>query len=293
MGSGSGAPPRRPDAADGSLDIADLRRRLGATPVTVAMTTLPSRWDMLRTTLISVRRQRLRPDRVVVCVPPRSVREARDYLIPSWLAGDGLAEAITVAEDLGPATKLLGVLPAVTDPDAIIVTVDDDVAYHEQILEKLVDHALRCPDAAIGFAGFDAGRLIAEGEYDAYNETRPRSADPAVVDVLEGWAGVAYRRRFFDGSAFDRRGFPDDVFFVDDVWLAGCLARRQIRRLVFRFSARSLSRKDILGRVWPQHGRMDASPLHMVPGFKDKNRRVAASFAARHPGIWKPWPRPV
>ena len=55
-------------------------------PVFVGLTTLPSRIGKLRPTVESLLGQTLRPDRVLVCVPRRSIREDREYVIPGWLA---------------------------------------------------------------------------------------------------------------------------------------------------------------------------------------------------------------
>jgi hypothetical protein len=49
---------------------------------------------------------------------------------------------------------------------------------------------------------------------------------PQNVDVLEGYAGVAYRRGFLELEMLaDMRSIPE-ARYADDVWIAGHLARR-------------------------------------------------------------------
>ena len=77
----------------------------------------------------------------------------------------------------------------------------------------------------VPFSGWDVDKFLAgTGRY------RFKSA-PSACDVLEGWSGAAYRRRFFDGvDIFD---VPPVYKFVDDVWISSRLHRRGItRRLI-------------------------------------------------------------
>lgn len=282
------APPR---ALTDDLDIPALRERLGTTKVIVSMTTIPSRWELLQKALDSIGKQRLMPDRILVCVPEVSRREGTPYVIPEWLA-DARAvgiEVIRTPQDYGPATKLVGCFPEVSDPDTIIVNVDDDSEYDSHLIEKLVDRALRYPKAAIGFSGINVGRLMRDGEYDlVYEQFGRRPQDPTPTNVIEAYAGVAYRRGFFGDDIHDREGFPPEAFFVDDFWFAGYLARKEIPKLVFHWSDLTLTREEVWFRLWVQHGLgNESNPLHLLPGFKNKNRVVAQAFEDRYPGIWE------
>jgi hypothetical protein len=56
---------------------------------------------------------------------------------------------------------------------------------------------------------------------------------PASVDVLEGYAGVLYRRHYLeiDQLALISAG-PPEARFADDVWISGMLAKWGIPRIV-------------------------------------------------------------
>lgn len=52
------------------------------------------------------------------------------------------------------------------------------------------------------------------------------------VDIIEGYSGCAYRRKFFDQSLIDYSGAPKEAFYHDDVWISGRLAEKGIPRYV-------------------------------------------------------------
>ena len=66
-------------------------------------------------------------------------------------------------------------------------------------------------------------------------ESPCRGADfkrPNLIHVVYGTGGVLYRPSFFDSSVFEYEKGPPEAFFVDDVWISGHLARRNISSLI-------------------------------------------------------------
>jgi SAM-dependent methyltransferase len=269
-------------------DLDALRRRLGQTKVVVSVTTIPSRERLLRQCLESLSAQRFQPDKILLCLPTFSKREKVPYRVPSWLGDFPLAHVAHCEEDWGPATKLLGALRAVEDPDTILITVDDDVGYDPHLIEKLVRHSLDAPDAAVGFRGWNAEPLMREHNYGfVYEEWNHRYAYPARVNILEGYGGVAYRRRFFDDAVFDYSCAPEAAFYVDDVWISGHLAMKRIPRVVHRYCAVGISDVDVWQKLWRPNGwSREANGVSLAPEFRDRNRGIAMYFALQQSGIW-------
>lgn len=269
-------------------DLDDLRKRLGQTRVVVSVTTIPSRDRRLRQCLESLSAQRFQPDEILLCLPDFSKREKVPYHAPSWLEDFPLARVVHCEEDWGPATKLLGALRAVEDSETILITVDDDVGYDPHLIEKLVRHSLDDPDTAVGFRGWNAEPLMREHNYGfIYEEWTHRYTYPARVNILEGYGGVAYRRRFFDDAVFDYSHAPEAAFYVDDVWISGHLAMRQIPRVVHRYCASRISDADVWQKLWRSNGwPREANGLSLAPEFRDRNRGAAMHFALQRPGIW-------
>jgi hypothetical protein len=168
--------------------------------VFVGVTTLPSRIGRLRPTVDSLLTQTLPPDRIFVSVPPRSVREGREYVVPDWLlAPPPGVELVRCPTDFGPATKLLGCLPHI-GTDACLIVVDDDMAYKPELVERLYRAQVLRPDAAFSFFVFQVGRLRFGQGADGFSFWTPNLAG------IEAFAEVALQSRH--------------LFAGDDVWIS-------------------------------------------------------------------------
>ncbi len=207
------------------------------------MTTIRGRNGTLGPTIRSLRDQRPQP------------QEIRLYLGPGAAEVDGVTCIHT--EDLGPLTKISAVRdPAVPD-DALIVTADDDIVYQPGWLQVLISGALQHPHAAVGMAGWNVGGFLADpvrGNYQFKQSGR--------CDVLEGFAGVAYRKHFFDDELL---AVPERFRRNDDVWISAQLRRRDVARIVI---ARPMVRTGPL------------AGLHNAPDFVAFTRAAAVELFA-------------
>ena len=113
------------------------------------------------------------------------------YLTPGCERAPG-AHNIEVA-DLGPVTKLSAVADPDLPDDAIIVTCDDDQIYRPEWLATLVDAAERDPGSALGLSGWNVAGFLRDPARGRHVWMRAPCRD-----VLEGFAGVAYRKSFFN-----------------------------------------------------------------------------------------------
>lgn len=213
--------------------------------VVVSSTTIPGREVSLAATLDSLRAQTRPPDEIRLHLDP--FRPGYHY------ASNHYASIVHPARDRGPLTKLSAVLDPELADDTIIVTVDDDIVYEPTWLEQLLDAAALRPDEAIGMSGWNVRRMLAS-ERGGFEFVRP----PATCDVLEGWSGALYRRRFFDVDVMEA---PDAFRCADDVWISSYLAARGIgRRVVCRPLAKEFDRTQL--------------GLHNRPDFRELNRRA-------------------
>jgi hypothetical protein len=240
--------------------------------VVVSMTTIPARNGTLGPTIASLCTQTRSPDEIRVYAPPDCDEVPAKFSV-HWIGG---------IVDYGPVTKLSAIRDLALPDDAIVVTCDDDQIYGPGWLETLVAAAERYPDEAVGFSGWNVrGFLLGFAGRDYYEWVRP----PNPCDVLEGFAGVAYRRHFFDDARETRGGvngpaLPDqrgregplivnDVFNVpescrrvDDVWISGYLHKRGVGRRVVGHK---------LNRPAPS----DRTGLHTRDDFVALNRAAA------------------
>jgi len=209
----------------------------------------------------------------------RKADEIRLYADPVLMLDETLARYLGPAtgfhlipcRDRGPVTKLGAITDSRIGQDDLIVTVDDDIIYEPRWLETLVAGAEKHPDYAVGFCGWNAADFLrAWKDNDPKGGTYVWPPVPGPCDVLEGWAGVAYRKRFFhfvshpvgDGGFYPVLS-PLPMFRnVDDVWISWQLHRWNVPRAII---GHKMSRE-----------RDGALPgLHNQPDFEDSNRKAA------------------
>lgn len=123
--------------------------------------------------------------------------------------------------ELGPICKLTAATDDTLSPNTILISYDDDIIYHRPWLSAMVADAEAHPDEAVGADGWKHDTLCASPN-GPYNFPR----EPGLVDVLQGCAGVAYRRRFFDHDILDNKFFNDDVHIHSYLYRRGILRRK-------------------------------------------------------------------
>jgi hypothetical protein len=183
----------------------------------ISLTTIPSRLATLEPTIDSLLCQGVKADEIRLHVTPSC--EGKTIKLP--------ITCVHVAKDWGPVTKLYAATDSRFAPDDLIITVDDDIYYKPNWLATILEAANRWPDNAIGFSGWNVGGFLeGTGSYQF-------ASAPCFVDVVEGWSGAAYRKRFFDGV--DILNSPPAFQFVDDVWISSRLHKHGIKRRLVAF----------------------------------------------------------
>lgn len=226
--------------------------------VIISLTTIPSRMTHIYPCLVAIDRQKFKPDEIVLVLPKESKREPKEdgsdpYVIPENIQQLVNQKKITIyrpERDWGPGTKLLPVLKREMDKklppnkESIIITLDDDKLYFPTTIESL----LKCWQKNKNFVCARKGGFMEftknkknhpqyemSRKYGFMYESPCRGADfkrPNLIHVVYGTGGVLYRPSFFDSSIFEYEKGPPEAFFVDDVWISGHLARRNISSLI-------------------------------------------------------------
>lgn len=208
-----------------------MRWKLRDDTIVVAFSTTPHRINAIGPTLQSLYKQNINIDHIYISIPYIFKRDNLEYEIPNWLSNDKRVEILR-SDDYGPATKLLGVLEqADLPPDAIIITVDDDINYPKNLVLQLAYKAKTNPNHAVGLRGsdieYDPDGNIAETSIEGFNN----NINPdAYVSFLQGYAGIAYQRKFFDHTIFDISQAPRECINSDDLYLSFYIAKHNIKR---------------------------------------------------------------
>ena len=283
------------------------------TQVVVSLSTIPPRFPFIGQTLQSLLAQSVRPDRIEVWIP-RSYRRFPEHAFCVPDVPDGVTIEV-IDEDLGPATKVLPCVRKYRGTDTRIVYVDDDRIYWRCLLESLLEAAKSRPHECIAAKGADVkfffkeatGRrsrfpranagmggirnLLGNLPYWIVREiafTRQKGSpwmvsrhESGYADIAQGFMGVLVRPEFFDDEAFD---IPPILWAVDDFWLSGCLARKDIPIWVERV----VSRRKRDKRKTEATGGVVAPLLSAVIEGHNRaaaNRACIRYFREKH-GIW-------
>ena len=227
----------------------------------ISLSTIPSRFPLIRKTLDCLLAQSARVDEIWLVIP-RHYRRFPDYdgSLPDVPKG---IRVVQTDEDLGPATKILAAAEMLRGEDCSILFCDDDQRYHRTWAEALFaahDPARRRAVAMFGIMvkrvlGKDTPRTY-RNPYGApprrtislldmryrfermkqqvrHRQLYPRVAKPhrvhfargGYVDLLHGFGGVVVRPDYFTEAD---KTIPDHIRPVDDIWLSGVLAVRDI-----------------------------------------------------------------
>jgi hypothetical protein len=237
--------------------------------VIASLSTVPERIGNLGPTVRSLLKQTRPPDEIVLAIPEFSIREQRPYAVPKHVSHWPRLCVLHCRRDWGPATKFIPIVREELEAgrgDTLIMVVDDDRVYPRDALEIYLHYNKQLPDAALCFRGAAMPRNL--DWRDARMIKASELRQPEAVAVITGCGSYLIQPRFFDESLWDYSQAPQGAFFMDDIWVSGCLTRRKVRRYVVPASAmmRSVRRQ-----------RRTLS-LHDVPNGRQHNNNETIAF---------------
>ena len=204
--------------------------------IVVSLTTLPGRESLLSQTLKSLLLQTLSPAEITIHVAP----SAR-FPVPAELRHlecfSSSIKVIRHEQDLGPSMKAIpAILAAAATPDQRIVYLDDDTLYPRDLLAHFDTWSAALPDAALAGRGWQVAPSLKWTNSPALcvsTRTRQPAPAPLPVDIVAGYGAVLVKPRFFDAARLVAyAAAPPEAFFVDDIWLSGCLAAAGVQRFL-------------------------------------------------------------
>lgn len=157
-----------------------------------------------------------------------------EYVIPEWLTeleNTNPRLKIFRTEDYGPLTKLLPTVERINDGETIIIVVDDDLVYHEDMVKEQVKNQSKWIDNPVGYDGMRSRNE--DGSFSNYfGDTRDHyysgTHRDSRVDILQHYKTISYKRRFF-GEDF--REFVEKYYtWNDDLFVSAYFASKKIDR---------------------------------------------------------------
>jgi hypothetical protein len=237
--------------------------------VIASLSTLPDRIYNLEPTLRCLLKQTRPPDEIVLAVPEFSIRLQKQYVVPDYLEKIPHLRILRCKTDWGPATKFIPIVQeelAAGRGDTLIMVVDDDRIYPRDALETYLHYHENIPEAALCFRGAPMPDNFNWFLRKLFRANRIR--EPKRVAVITGCGSYLIQPRFFDSALWDYSSAPRGAFYMDDIWISGCLDRRGVEKYVVPASA-------MMRTVREQSGTMT---LHRVPRGRVRNNNETIEF---------------
>lgn len=212
--------------------------------VVASLTTMPTRYDVLAKTIDSIRAQTRPPDMIYLTLPEYSARRNVKYPpLPAELAQ--YVTVVTPIKDYGPICKIFGGLVSESDPETIIITFDDDVIYPPNLIAAFLEKATCNPHDVICGTGALIGKgLLLMSIHSSIDSHQPWNGmtgfdvpdEGRNIDLIFGVTGVMYRRKHFPKNIQYMLKYTKDPALRanDDVVISGYLAKRGVKRTVYR-----------------------------------------------------------
>tara|TARA_B110000977_G_C11084488_1_gene494129 strand:- start:502 stop:2157 length:1656 start_codon:yes stop_codon:yes gene_type:complete len=163
--------------------------------VFLSLTTSPTRVDKIVEMLNDLNLDHF--DKVMINIPLRFGRTNTLYTIPKKLQKYPKVQINRFDVDFGPLSKILPTLQISKNPNDIIVSIDDDIKHDNNIFPLLIQY---CRTRDVVVTGFGKNLSYwASKKYGNMPRVTPFEypATGSYVDLIEGFSGVAYKRKFF------------------------------------------------------------------------------------------------
>lgn len=181
--------------------------------IIVSVTSYPERFRDLKYVLISIFKQSLLPNRVILWLSDEFKDSVPEFILK--FKENGLE--IKFVKDIKSYTKIIYTVSEF--PEAVIVTADDDVYYPAFWLERLYNSYLKNPE---DIQVHRAHRVKTEnGKLLPYEKWNKHEAEESARfdNFLTGAGGVLYPPKCFNEEVLKKEIFLKEAPFADDVWL--------------------------------------------------------------------------
>lgn len=209
--------------------------------VIVSLTTFGKRLYDVATTIESIMQGSMLPNRIVLWLG----EEHKGEELPlSLQLQQKRGLQVEYCKDIRSYTKLVPSLRKY--PEAVIITIDDDLVYERDLIENLLRTYKQNPDCICAnriheIVLGDDGKPI---EYHKWKwDANPKTPSP--LNFLTGVGGVLYPPHCFDEEVFNETVFLDICKYADDIWFYA-MAKKNGTMIVKSFTHDSNGKDYIL-----------------------------------------------
>lgn len=197
--------------------------------IIVSITTYPAREKQFLITLETIMRQTFKPDRVIVWLAENQYpdRERVEYIYRPFLQR-GLE--VRYCDDLRSHKKYYYTM--LENPNAVIITLDDDVYYPPNTIERLLSKYDGSEGIIIAnmarYISVESGRIQ---PYINWRNVKTLNEEGEKMLCPIGVGGVLYAPRSLDYRAFNKEDIFSLCIHTDDLWL-NAMARLNKSRII-------------------------------------------------------------
>ncbi len=243
----------------------------------VSLTSYPGRIDIVPGVVSSLLRQTVKPDRIILWLgiekfPSRELPSIYDRIKDAGVE-------IAFRNDLKSHTKYFYAMQEF--PDSIIITVDDDRIYNNDVIEKLVDSYLRYPQM-ISAMRVHRMRFDEEGSLLPYNEwefeLKGQVGTCSYQYFATGVGGVLYPPKLLIDETFHLEVIKEYCHNHDDMWLKVMEVLSGVKVAVAANAKKAYSHDIYNSQFYGQYIE------NVFEGGNDKQARAVLSYYNEWPG---------
>ena len=203
----------------------------------IGITSIPIRLKYIHNTLNSLLNQDVKPTKIFVFLPDKSIRLKMDYNINDIQKDkindpDNIIEYITGVNDEGPITKFYPLLDRIPkNKNNFLVVADDDIVYPKSRIGDIKKYINIDSNNSYGFSGRKYLKNAKGEDLRFYTNIFKE------VDILEGFDIMVFPRNIFPDNSNDLliwvKSLPKESFFVDDIVLSKWCDLNNSKRFIY------------------------------------------------------------
>lgn len=244
--------------------------------VIISFTTYPKRLDKVKWTIKSLLNQTVNVDKIILWLaeeqyPNREIPEEIAQYIQYGLQ-------VEFCHDLKSHKKYYYTM--INNPDSIVITVDDDVIYPEDTVEKLLDMHDSYPNAVI----CNMGRWIqiTENGFAPYKKWSPNISnkinEPSFSLLPIGEGGILYPPHCIDKTFFNVDNITKYALTADDLWLKFAEVSQGTKAIVSSPYQRGMCEVIVKGQ--------EENGLNVLNVAQGKNDTVIKTLHQKYPEVY-------
>lgn len=188
-------------------------------PLIVSLTSFPARIDLVWITIASIMRQTKRAGRILLWLSEEQFSGREEDLPKQLVKLKKRGLEIRYCKDLMPHKKYFYVMQE--NPEAVVVTIDDDIFYPENHLEMLWNRHLEYPEAVCCWYAHkieysEKGKIL---PYNQWESDVPGYETPSLQLLAVGCGGVLYPVKKMPKELFSEEQIRRLCIRTDDLWL--------------------------------------------------------------------------